>query len=691
MQEQFKERAGKRHGARFWILLALVAIALSVVVSTLVSRLRDKPATLVQTANFDEEVDYAKGEIVDYRFAFNAMQERRISPVEENGWRLILQALGPIAAGASPLADSVPWEEFPTSPESKDWFEKTWTPLCEKFKLDPHVRPTLIDHVSLSDYVGKYGLTGDEPEPDEDSFEFGFYWENNKRRPRRISTVDVSKKLLGKPWTAEEYPCAARWLDENADYYDVLTKAAHSPRLAGWDFVDEPSKGGFLFSFGPFVPAIESFVEALRIRANYRIGSGDLDGALDDVETIVLFGRALLENESISPSEITAGDRLLQQALAVRLFANRDAAPTSEQIERAVALRSPFCRDAYIDRIIESFRKADETILLATFEDLLLARRTESGLDELADIGCFSTAGLARAQISLFLTRASINDGKTFRDFKEEFLSDEFKPEKIENNWFIERAPLSYLGKTSPEKRLFQFHQALLLNYGKMPSEELDDYFYALDCAFKESTLALALLAYEAEHGALPPAFTVDANGAPLHSWRVLILPYLGEAERELYGKLRLDEPWDSEANRAFHGQAPEVFRHGADPGATTFSVLLGEDGLFDASGQGKNLDELRKLPDRDIASQYMIMQRADPICWMKPDAELTVDGFKSEDGFDPAKFIGEFHLGIMDGIYAARADGSVALISVGAPPEEFERGLRGVAAPDSRARAEGE
>ena len=691
MQEQVKERAGKRHGARFWILLALVAIALLIVVSTLVSRLRDKPATLVQTANFDEEVDYAKGEIVDYRFAFNAMQERRISPVEENGWRLILQALGPIAAGASPLADSVPWEEFPTSPESKDWFEKTWTPLCEKFKLDPHVRPTLIDHVSLSDYVGKYGLTGDEPEPDEDSFEFGFYWEDNERRPRRISTVDVSKKLLGKPWTAAEYPCAARWLDENADYYDVLTKAAHSPRLAGWDFVDEPSKGGFLFSFGPFVPAVESFVEALRIRANYRIGSGDLDGALDDVETAVLFGRALLENESILPAVIIVGNRLLQQALAVRLFANRNAAPTSEQIERAVALRSSFYRDAHIDRIIESHRKADETMLLATFEDLLLARRTEGGLEELADIGCFSTAGLARAQISLFLTRASINDGKTFRDFKEEFLSDEFKPEKLANNWFIEWKPLSYLGKTSPEKRLFQFHQALLLECGQAPAEELDDYFYALDCAFKESTLALALLAYEAEHGALPPAFTTDANGAPLHSWRVLILPYLGEAERELYGKLRLDEPWDSEANRAFHGQAPEVFRHGTDSGMTAFSVLLGEDGLFDASGQGKNLEELQKLPDRDIASQYMIMQRADPICWMKPDAELTVDGFKSEDGCDPAKFLKGFRLGITQGVYAARADGSVALISLGSTSEEFERGLRGAAAPDSRARAEGE
>ena len=454
MQEQVKERAAKRHGAGFWILLALVAVALLIVVSASVSRLCDKPAKLVQTENFDEEVDYAKGEIVDYRFAFNAMQERRISPVEENGWRLILQAFGPIAAGALPLADSVPWEEFPTSPKSKDWFERTWTPLCEKFKLDPLERPTLIDRMSLSDYVGKYGLTGDEPEPDENSFEFGFFWENNERRPRRISEADVSKKLLTEPWTAEEYPCAARWIDENADYYDVLTKAAHSPRLACWVFVEEPSKGGFLASLAPFIRATSSFVELLRIRAAYRIGSGDLDGALDDVETAVLFGRALLENESIIPMEKIAGNRLLQQALAVRLFANADAAPTAEQIERAVALRSSFYRDAHIDRIMESYRKADETFLLATFQDVILARRTERGLDELADIGCFSSAGLARAQISLFLTRASLNDAKTFRDFKE-FLPDEFELGSIEGNWFLISEPLSYLGKTPPKKRLF--------------------------------------------------------------------------------------------------------------------------------------------------------------------------------------------------------------------------------------------
>ena len=64
----------------------------------------------------------------------------------------------------------------------------------------------------------------------------------------------------------------------------------------------------------------------------------------------------------------------------------------------------------------------------------------------------------------------------------------------------------------------------------------------------------------EANGGAYPAAYTVDAEGKPLHSWRVLILPYLGDAESALYEQIRLDEPWDSEWNSQFHAQTPTVF-----------------------------------------------------------------------------------------------------------------------------------
>ena len=47
-------------------------------------------------------------------------------------------------------------------------------------------------------------------------------------------------------------------------------------------------------------------------------------------------------------------------------------------------------------------------------------------------------------------------------------------------------------------------------------------------------------------HGTFP-GDVVHQNGTPLLSWRVRILPYLGELE--LYKRFRLDEPWDSKHN----------------------------------------------------------------------------------------------------------------------------------------------
>ena len=48
-------------------------------------------------------------------------------------------------------------------------------------------------------------------------------------------------------------------------------------------------------------------------------------------------------------------------------------------------------------------------------------------------------------------------------------------------------------------------------------------------CTNNLKQIALALHNYEQAYKALPPAYTVDAEGRPLHSWRTLILPYLEE------------------------------------------------------------------------------------------------------------------------------------------------------------------
>jgi len=57
----------------------------------------------------------------------------------------------------------------------------------------------------------------------------------------------------------------------------------------------------------------------------------------------------------------------------------------------------------------------------------------------------------------------------------------------------------------------------------------------------------LAILNYEDDKGHLPPAYTVDADGSRLHSWRTLILPYI--EGNIIYDRIDLTKPWNDPAN----------------------------------------------------------------------------------------------------------------------------------------------
>jgi type II secretory pathway pseudopilin PulG len=66
-------------------------------------------------------------------------------------------------------------------------------------------------------------------------------------------------------------------------------------------------------------------------------------------------------------------------------------------------------------------------------------------------------------------------------------------------------------------------------------------------CINNLRNVALALLNYEQVYHALPPAYTVDAHGRRLHSWRALILPYLDQ--QALYKTIDFSKAWDDPAN----------------------------------------------------------------------------------------------------------------------------------------------
>ena len=66
-------------------------------------------------------------------------------------------------------------------------------------------------------------------------------------------------------------------------------------------------------------------------------------------------------------------------------------------------------------------------------------------------------------------------------------------------------------------------------------------------CKNNLKQIGLALHNYHEVYGSFPPQFTVDANGKPLHSWRLLILPYLDQ--QGIYRQFDLSSPWTSPAN----------------------------------------------------------------------------------------------------------------------------------------------
>ncbi|HTN74127.1 MAG TPA: DUF1559 domain-containing protein [Pirellulaceae bacterium] len=87
----------------------------------------------------------------------------------------------------------------------------------------------------------------------------------------------------------------------------------------------------------------------------------------------------------------------------------------------------------------------------------------------------------------------------------------------------------------------------------------------------------LALMNYHDTNSALPDATRVDAQGQPLYSWRVCLVPYL-----EAIPGLDLQAAWDSPQNKKFGAQTLRFYKLGKDRAESTkflsdVSAVVGE------------------------------------------------------------------------------------------------------------------
>ncbi|MES2793148.1 MAG: DUF1559 domain-containing protein [Planctomycetota bacterium] len=139
-----------------------------------------------------------------------------------------------------------------------------------------------------------------------------------------------------------------------------------------------------------------------------------------------------------------------------------------------------------------------------------------------------------------------------------------------------------------------------------------------LQCTHNLQQIGLALLRYHLAHKTFPPAYTVDSNGRPLHSWRTLILPYLEEPS--LYEKIDLSKPWDDPANaEVYNAQPPLCFRCPArdlPANHTTYLTIVSPAGCF-RPGPPRSLSDITDAPGKTLLVIETAPQNA--VHWMAP------------------------------------------------------------------------
>ena len=164
--------------------------------------------------------------------------------------------------------------------------------------------------------------------------------------------------------------------------------------------------------------------------------------------------------------------------------------------------------------------------------------------------------------------------------------------------------------------------------------------------------LALCMHNYHEANKAFPPAYTTDASGKPLLSWRVYMLPYL--EENELFKEFHLDEPWDSPHNKALIPRMPAAFRspsYAGEPGKTNYLTVRTPDSAF----PGKEKIGFRDIKDGTANTILTVeVNNESAVIWTKPDDYVP-------DASEPLKGLKGLRPGIFN---AGMCDGAVRSIS---------------------------
>ena len=318
-------------------------------------------------------------ERIDYFAKFEASYIAQLTPPEENGLRDVLTAIGPIGLEQTWLADTVSWEDIPKDENGgKFWFENQWVPICEEIGIaDPYAKPTHYDYQSLDRWLVFHGITGDEPPMSED--EAKTIHETICKSVRfpdqglpRVAWDPASNeymRLVNTVWSDAEGKNgpAKAWLDHTSPTLDIFATGVRKPHYSS--YYQRPAGCCTMLSILlPDVQFQREMARATMVRANYRIGTGDFDEAIDDIMSLYYLSRRHYQRAPFLVTRLVGNAVEGMASSAVRgLLREGPMTPTDAQLARLAVMLDGLPPMELMDHSLECEQFMTEEILQGIF------------------------------------------------------------------------------------------------------------------------------------------------------------------------------------------------------------------------------------------------------------------------------------------------------------------------------------
>lgn len=155
-----------------------------------------------------------------------------------------------------------------------------------------------------------------------------------------------------------------------------------------------------------------------------------------------------------------------------------------------------------------------------------------------------------------------------------------------------------------------------------------------------------------------PGGINVHPKDKGKHSWRVAILPFLGDDDAmQIARRYRYNEPWDSTHNRQFLDEMPDIYRHPYAPKDSIYPSYFLLSGAGTAGGTDTTTVRMRDIKD-GMANTILLIEGWRDIPWTKPE-DIPVNPTVKLPKF------GGYHL---DGANIVVVDGRVKFLPLSTP-----------------------